>query len=251
MACNPLPQPEDDSDRHILGVIERDGWAVIGIQEEDDMPAYAFTVGMHHTFGGAELVMFGHQAETATGILNHAGQLMRDGNEFAVGAPVADLLQGFPAVLAPVDARLFREYFGYARWLYRGSNFPMLQLVWPDRESRFPWDAGYPESLFWRQRLLGACARWPNGYPFPVTPKVACFTTQQVLNGKPILHVTHDSEGSWQFHTGGRVKEADGQLVSLEAMVARDPSLVELGNLPPGHVATRETADAPWARAES
>jgi hypothetical protein len=251
MACNPLPQPEDDSDRHILGSIERDGWAVLGIQEEDDMPAYAFTVGTHHTFGGAELVMFGHQAETATGILNHAGQLMRDGHEFAVGTPVEGLLEGFPAVLAPVDPRLFREYFGYARWLYRGNNFPMLQLVWPDREGRFPWDAGYPESLFWRQRLLGSCARWPHGYPFPDPPNVACFTTKHVQSGAPILRVTHDSEGAWQFLTGGSVKTGDALLVSLEAMVARDPSLAELGNLPPGHTATRADASAPWVRAES
>lgn len=251
MACDTLPQPEDDSDRHILGCIERDGWAVIGIQEEDDCPAYAFTVGMHHTFGGAELVMFGHAAETATGILNHAGELMREGREFPVGEPVEGLLEGFRAVLAPVAPELFREYFGYARWLYRGSNFPMLQLVWPDRAGRFPWDAGYPESLFWRQRLLGACARWPHGFPFPAPPNVACFTTKQVRAGAPILSVAHDSEGAWQFLTGERVNEADAQLVALEEVLARDPTLAQLGNLPPGHVAARETASAPWVRAES
>lgn len=248
MACRTLPEPEDDADRGILDTIARDGWAVLGIAEDDDGPAYSFTVGMHHTFGGPELVMFGHAAPTATGILNHAGQLFRAGHELPTGAPVEGLLEGHRAVLAPVHERLYREYFGYARWLYRGDAFPVLQLVWPDREGRFPWDASYPESLFWRQRLLGACPRWPNGWPFPDPPNVATLTTRQVLEGAPVLHVTHDPEGAWQFHSGGRAKRADALLVSLEALVARDPSLVELGNLGYGRSATRATADAPWVR---
>jgi hypothetical protein len=251
MACHGLPQPEDDHDRHILASIERDGWAVLGIQEEDEYPAYAFTVGMHHTFGGSELVMFGHQPATATGILNHAGGLMRAGQEFAIGAPVEGLLEGYSAVLAPVDARLFREYFGYARWVYRGNNFPVLQLVWPDREGRFPWDAGYPDPLFWRQRLLGSCARWPHGYPFPAPPNGACFTTKQVLDGQPVLRATHDADGAWQFHTGGHASASDARVVSLEAMLARDATLAEVGNLPCGRVATRPSAGAPWERPEA
>jgi hypothetical protein len=29
-------------------------------------------------------------------------------------------------------------------WFYEGVDFPALQMFWPDREGRFPWDKGFP-----------------------------------------------------------------------------------------------------------
>jgi hypothetical protein len=38
--------------------------------------------------------------------------------------------------------RSFRSQFGYARWFNGGSSFRLLQVVWPDKEGRFPGEAG-------------------------------------------------------------------------------------------------------------
>jgi hypothetical protein len=176
MSERALPEPEDDQDRAILAHIAEYGWSVIGIEEDDEGPSYSFSVGLTHTLGVPELFIMGQKPETAQGIINHAGELLRAGRRFSAGERTDDLLGGYPAVLVAVAERYYRAFFGYARWLYRGNTFPVLQIVWPDRGGHFPWDDSYPAPLFWRQRVLGLTARWPHGWPFPDPPNVATFT---------------------------------------------------------------------------
>jgi hypothetical protein len=67
-------------------------------------------------------------------------------------------------------------------------------------------------------------------WPFEDTPKTASITTRQVLEGAPVLHVTHDADdGSWQFLCGTTDDPADARVVGLGRMYQRDPSL---GSLP-------------------
>jgi hypothetical protein len=242
-----LPKPEDDHDRAILGHIAEHGWSVIGIEEEAGAPPYSFSVGLYHTLGVPELLVMGQKPENAQGLINNAGELMREGRRFRTGRRTSGILGGYSAVFVEVDPRYYREYVGYARWLYRGDDFPMLQLVWPDREGRFPWDEGYPAPLFWRQRVLGQVKRWPHGWPFPDPPNVATFTTWQVVREKqPIQLVTRDADGAWQFHTGEPASLGDAMIVALEQMLRLDPSLADLGNLQPGRRATRADAGGGW-----
>jgi hypothetical protein len=249
MAARTLPEPEDDQDREILGHITEYGWSVIGIEEEDEAPSYSFSVGLHHTLGVPELLIMGQKPQTAQGLINHAGELMRGGRRFTAGERAEGLLEGYPAVLVAVDPHYYREYLGYARWVYRGSDFPVLQIVWPDRDGHFPWDDDYPAQLFWRQRVLGRTDRWPHGWPFPDPPNVATFTTRQVVRDRqPIRLVEHNEDGAWQFHTGEPVAPADAMIVALEQMLLLDPSLAALGNLGCGRRATRAAPDAAWER---
>jgi hypothetical protein len=51
----------------------------------------------------------------------------------------------------------------------------------------------------------------------------------------PILYVTHDEEdGMWQFLDGGDASEEDARILSLKEIVAIDPSLAQLADLPLG-----------------
>ena len=55
-----------------------------------------------------------------------------------------------------------------------------------------------------------------NNYPFPDPPDTACFTCRHILNEhKPILYISHDEDGSWQFLCGGIHREEDARIVSL------------------------------------
>ena len=45
-------------------------------------------------------------------------------------------------------------------------------------------------------------------FPFSDAPNTACFTCCHVLEeNKPILYVSHDEDGYWQFLCGGNHKE--------------------------------------------
>ena len=72
-------------------------------------------------------------------------------------------------------------------------------------------------------------------WPFEDTPNTASITTRQVLDGAPILLVTHDADdGSWQFLCGTTNDTADGRVVGLGEMYGRDTTLGELADLPEG-----------------
>lgn len=88
-------------------------------------------------------------------------------------------------------------------------------------------------------------------WPFADPPNVAVITVAQVMRqGSPVLLVCHDADdGGWQFLTGGSFDVADGMIVSLEAMLKHDPTLVSLSDLPIGWCARRTRIGAEWSRA--
>jgi hypothetical protein len=86
-------------------------------------------------------------------------------------------------------------------------------------------------------------------WPFADTPNTASITTRQVLEGAPILLVTHDADdGSWQFVCGTTDDPADARVVGLGQMYKRDATLRELADLPEGWRASRTSTDRPWQR---
>jgi hypothetical protein len=77
------------------------------------------------------------------------------------------------------------------------------------------------------------------------------FTTTEVWQqGFPILFVSHDVDGDWQFMTGGTPEMENGLVIHLRHVFERFPELLELADLPRGWEATRPHPDAPWQRAE-
>ena len=85
-------------------------------------------------------------------------------------------------------------------------------------------------------------------WPFTDARNTAVFTTRDVIEeGKPILLVTHDQDdGAWQFHTGKTVPASDDKVVALDEIIFRDPSVVELTDLPLGWSAIRDSITSPW-----
>jgi hypothetical protein len=85
-------------------------------------------------------------------------------------------------------------------------------------------------------------------WPFKDPKNVAVVTTVGVMDRpEPVCLVSHDDDG-WQFTTGRAVTYADPMVVALNTVVATDTTLLELADLPPGWMATRENAQSPWQR---
>jgi hypothetical protein len=76
------------------------------------------------------------------------------------------------------------------------------------------------------------------------------FTTRDIIGeGKPILLVTHDQDhGAWQFRTRKTVPPPKGDIAALDEIIFRDPSVVELADLPLGWSAMRASMTWPWKR---
>lgn len=145
----------DHSEDFINETVKRHGWVVELIREEGDLPAFAYTIGLHRTFGGPELIVLGLRTEVMHRILNNCGERMRAGEKLPVGTPFAGIVDGYDVLLRPVTSlESYREYMGYGLWFYEGPNFPLLQLVWPDQAGRFPGEEGADPMMKTQQPLL-------------------------------------------------------------------------------------------------
>ena len=75
-------------------------------------------------------------------------------------------------------------------------------------------------------------------FPFKDKPDTLCFTCCHILNeNKPVLYVSHDEDGSWQFLCGEKHSQEDARIVSLSEIITLDKDVVELSDLKCGEYA--------------
>ena len=88
-----------------------------------------------------------------------------------------------------------------------------------------------------------------SDWPFDQTPGTAALTVRAVLDGAPILHVSHDEDDhGWQFLDGQPIDVDEGRVISMDRALALDPSLRAVADLPPGWIARRSNPSEPWIR---
>jgi hypothetical protein len=73
---------------------------------------------------------------------------------YQAGSQYADILEAYNCTFVAIHPTQYDEYLGYANWFYQTSSFPALQCVWPDKQGRFPWQAGFPTGLARLQPVL-------------------------------------------------------------------------------------------------
>lgn len=87
--------------------------------------------------------------------------------------------------------------------------------------------------------------RMANAFPVNL---IACSSTRVVALGQPILAVAHDHYGEWQVLHGDLMPDDKIALICMACAVKRDPSLMELSDLPRGWIATRKSQYKRWKR---
>ena len=72
-------------------------------------------------------------------------------------------------------------------------------------------------------------------FPFREDPNTATILCKHIARGeKPILYVSHDDDGMWQFLCNQEHNIEDLMLVSLKQAYELDPSIGEIKDLPLG-----------------
>jgi hypothetical protein len=238
------PRPSDEHDRKLLADVEEHGWHVICVEEDEQGPGFAYSIGLFRTFQHPEVIVFGLAVSVMHPMVNAVGEGIRSGNRLQHLDESDEILEGYNVAFRQVEQKHYAEYLGYARWFYGGNGFPVLQCVWPDKRHRYPWHPDYPETLSRRQPVLSDDKSWP----FHEGRNRAVFATKPVLDGHPILLVTHDTDGDWQFLCGRTNRTRDGRVVSLGCVFDKDPTVGEVADLPEGWRTSRPDKDAAWTR---
>lgn len=135
--------------------IETTGWHVIKVPEDDVGPGFAFTIGLWRSYGHPELIAFGLPLDVLHELLNVGGEAVKEGASLRDGE-TDRLLEGHRCALRDFPEAARREFLGTALSFYRAEPFPAVQIFWPDRDGRFPWDAGCDPDVRAAQRLRHA-----------------------------------------------------------------------------------------------
>jgi hypothetical protein len=146
---------EDGTPDHVRDTINKYGWWVGLIDSDGEAPAFAYTIGLYENLGHPEIIVFGLPLESMHGVLNQCGDMIRGGTRFCVGESVSGVLDGYDVRFRAVSSKAsYAAYFGYGCHHYGDQLFPVLQLLWPDKQHRFPGDDGAADFLVKQQPLL-------------------------------------------------------------------------------------------------
>jgi hypothetical protein len=150
------PSARDDHDRKLLADVTRVGWHVLNILEDDQGPAYSFSIGLYYSFQKPEILVMGLRHEVAHRLINICGEHYTAGKMFKPFERIPDVVERFDCGFAPIRHVHYENYLGYANWFYRSLSqpFPVLQLVWPDKSGKLPWENGADPKLLKLQKPL-------------------------------------------------------------------------------------------------
>jgi len=228
--------------------------------DEDDGPAFAYTVGLPHHSGHPELVVSGLRVELMHSMLNSAAERVLQGFRFEPGTTAESLIGFWPVVADPMSPVGLAETVICSRWFHRGT-VDALQLVWPSTSGVFSWQPGgstavaaaQPEHWRMPQERLGCLAPDPD-WPFPVAADQLVVTCRHVAEeGAPVHDVVRlaapDGE-QWQFFCPLESHDPDQDMCAYHfAHLARGvPSLRDLADLRPGEEAVRASCWSPRLR---
>jgi hypothetical protein len=145
------PMNADECPRTISDLVANHGWAAVGV---DGSPPFVYTTGLGALAGHAELIVVGLPNETGKWLLDQAVSAIRDGRTFSPGDTVHGLMGSYDIGVVQVSPDKL-ESLAFAADQYGGFTFDAVQLVWPDRDGRFPWDLDVDPRLAASQPLLG------------------------------------------------------------------------------------------------
>jgi hypothetical protein len=226
----------------ILDNIEKYGCHLVLIEPDNYLPGFVYSIGLYKNFGHPEIICFGLKTEVMGAILNHACDLIKDGEALGGGKPYPGFLQDYEIQFLPVDKEYYPDYLGYVGWFYASFDFPVLQLVWPDKHQKFPWEQEFNPAWKFKQPLLDR----NTDFKFYEPRNLGVYTTRQAFEGEPILYVYHNEDGDWQFHTSREPNLQDARLVCLNEITRLDPTINEIYHLQYGWRAWRDSSVGEW-----
>src|SRR5262249_43595444 len=98
-----LPTPTDDHDRKLLADVKEYGWHVIAVLEDEEGPAFAYSIGLFHTFDHPEVIVFGLDVRLMQQIVNGIGVQIKSGERFEHLDEAGDVLEGYNVLFRRVE----------------------------------------------------------------------------------------------------------------------------------------------------
>lgn len=152
------PDPSHSrSEAKVLEDVTEYGVHIVHVLEDDEEEGarFSYTVGMWHSFRQPEVIVFGLPEAVAHDLLNVAADEAGNGAELTAGSRHDGFLEGYPVRFLAVEPADYPDYVGVGQWAYGDAEFPVVQLVYPDKQGRWPWDEATAAGFRATQPVLG------------------------------------------------------------------------------------------------
>lgn len=152
-----LPTPTDEHEEKAIANIKDHGVHILNVFDpKGEDPKFNYSVGLWHSYQHPEVLIFGLDAGVSTQLINDIASKCRNDDKIPSSGTVSDeYVHGFDVHFLEVPKSEYKNYFGWARWLYGGDNFPVLQMVFPDKYGNWPWSNEVSDDFKWFQPVLG------------------------------------------------------------------------------------------------
>jgi len=151
-------QMEQEMRQRAAHDVQQSGWHIADAFPDEDAPGfsafYSYTAGLWQTFQHPELILFGLRPDAADGVLQLAVNHIRQGQRYVDGEQTDDLTRDYLVHFraAPTDdphwpMSVTSAYYGH-------RNYPVLQVVTPDKDNHWPWEPDCDPQVARSQQLL-------------------------------------------------------------------------------------------------
>ncbi len=150
-----LPKPTDKYEEKAISDIQEHGLHIMHVFDPDgERPDFTYSIGMKYSYGHAEVIIYGLPNEVTKSIINSVADSVKSGATFKDGDVSAEFLEGFDCCFKSVLKEHYKDHFGWNLWLNNGSDFEVLQLVWPNKSGNYPWSDNVTHEFCNAQPLL-------------------------------------------------------------------------------------------------
>lgn len=145
-------------DEEIIQIVERFGWYAASIN--DHQPPFIYTIGLMKTFDHPDFVIFGVEADDAHALLNGLINDIKSGKKYSQADVYSICLGGdnHRIGIRKVHETQIPLYFGYGMGFMRNigriGELRAVQIFWPDREGKFPFEANCDLDVYQLQPRL-------------------------------------------------------------------------------------------------
>jgi len=146
-----------DIQKKIKADIERVGWSVVSVFSDGEEPGFSYTIGLSRTFSHPEIIVFGIPPEAAHGMCSSiVKNTLRKGGSAIPGPLYDNIADGYGIRFIRVDSAFRDQRMLLLKLCYDDPRKVLaLQMVWPDPDNKFPWEAGFDHRYDLAQPLLG------------------------------------------------------------------------------------------------
>lgn len=119
-------------------------------------PAYAYSIGVPELCQFPEILVCGLTPVAANGLISLVIDARRGNTEIPLGVELIGLLDNdLRCLFAPLDPASAASWCPTAAAWYRGREFPLVQLIYPDRAGVLPYEADYDPRMRLAQPVVG------------------------------------------------------------------------------------------------